>query len=156
MRLVPRAWYNPNLENRWFFVSGLVSLLTLVVTMMVPALSVAWEREQGTFDQLLVTPPRPLEILIGKAMSGLVIGVFEAPLVVLLAVYWFGVPFQGELWVLYLGIGLFVLAAVGVGLAISSLALILQQALLGAFMFMVPAVVLSGFATSIANMTPTV
>jgi len=156
VRLVPRAWYNPNLESRWFFVSGLVGLLTLVVTMMVTALSVAREREQGTFDQLLVTPLRPLEILIGKAMPGFVIGVFEASLVVVLAVHWFGVPLQGELWVLYLGIGLFVLAAVGVGLAISSLALTLQQALLGAFLFMVPAVVLSGFATPIANMTPTV
>jgi len=106
--------------------------------------------------RLLVTPLRPLEILIGKAMPGFVIGVFEASLVVVLALYWFGVPLQGELWVLYLGIGLFVLAAVGVGLAISSLALTLQQALLGAFLFLVPAVVLFGFATPIANMTPVV
>ncbi|WP_295396181.1 ABC transporter permease [uncultured Thiodictyon sp.] len=156
VNLVTRAWYNPNLESRWFFVSGLVGLLTLVVTMMVTALSVAREREQGTFDQLLVTPLRPFEILIGKAMPGLVIGVFEASVVVVLAVLWFGVPLQGELWVLYLGIGLFVLAAVGVGLTISSLALTLQQALLGAFLFLVPAVVLSGFATPIANMTPMV
>ena len=155
-RLVTRAWFNPNLESRWFFVSGLVGLLTLVVTMMVTALSVAREREQGTFDQLLVTPLRPFEILIGKAMPGVVIGVFEASVVTALAVYWFGVPLQGELWVLYLGILLFVLAAVGVGLMISSLALTLQQALLGAFLFMVPAVVLSGFATPIANMSPAV
>jgi len=154
--LVTRSWYNPNLESRWFFVSGLVGLLTLVVAMMVTALSVAREREQGTFDQLLVTPLRPVEILIGKAMPGLVIGVFEASLVMLLAVHWFGVPLVGELWVLYLGVFLFVLAAVGVGLMISSLAMTLQQALLGAFLFMVPAVVLSGFATPIANMSPMV
>lgn len=154
--LVTRAWYNPNLESRWYFVSGLVGLLTLVVTMMVTALSVAREREQGTFDQLLVTPLRPIEILIGKAMPGVVIGVFEASVVVVLAVFWFGVPLVGELWVLYLGILLFVMAAVGVGLMISSLAVTLQQALLGAFLFMVPAVVLSGFATPIANMTPVV
>jgi ABC-2 type transport system permease protein len=154
--LVTRAWYNPNLESRWFFVSGLVGLLTLVVTMMVTSLSVAREREQGTFDQLLVTPLRPVEILIGKAMPGVVIGVFEASLVVVLAVNWFKVPLAGELWVLYLGIGLFALAAVGIGLMISSLAATMQQALLGAFLFMVPAVVLSGFATPIANMTPLV
>ncbi|NEV61024.1 ABC transporter permease [Thiorhodococcus minor] len=150
--LVTRAWYNPNLESRWFFVSGLVGLLTLVVTMMVTALSVAREREQGTFDQLLVTPLRPFEILIGKAMPGVLIGALEASLVVTLAVFWFGVPLTGGLGVLYCGIFLFVLAAVGVGLMISSLAATLQQALLGAFLFMVPAVILSGFATPIDNM----
>ncbi len=150
--LVTRAWYNPNLESRWFFVSGLVGLLTLVVTMMVTALSVAREREQGTFDQLLVTPLRPVEILIGKAAPGLLIGVFEASLVVTLAVLWFHVPLMGGLAVLYTGILLFVFAAVGVGLMISSLAATLQQALLGAFLFLVPAVILSGFATPIANM----
>ncbi len=154
--LMPRAWYNPNLESQWFFVTGLVGLLILVVTMMTTALSVAREREQGTFDQLLVTPLRPVEILIGKAMPGVLIGIFEASMVVILAVYWFRVPFEGELWVLYLGVGLFVLAVVGIGLMISSLALTMQQALLGAFLFMVPAVVLSGFATPIANMSPAV
>ncbi|MBK1722199.1 ABC transporter permease [Thiocystis violacea] len=154
--LVTRAWYNPNLESRWFFVSGLVGLLTLVVTMMVTALSVAREREQGTFDQLLVTPLRPVEILIGKSMPGILIGVFEASLVVILAVFWFKVPLMGELAVLYTGILLFVFAAVGVGLMISSLAATLQQALLGAFLFLVPAVILSGFATPIDNMPPAV
>lgn len=154
--LVARAWFNPNLESRWFFVSGLIGLLTLVVTVMVTSLSVAREREQGTFDQLLVTPLRPVEILIGKATPGLLIGLFEASLVVTLAVFWFWVPLVGDLWVLYSGILLFVLAAVGVGLMISSLVATLQQALLGAFLFLVPAVILSGFATPIANMPPAV
>ncbi|MBK1701958.1 ABC transporter permease [Thiococcus pfennigii] len=150
--LVTRAWYNPNLESRWFFVTGLVGILTLVVTMMVTAMSVAREREQGTFDQLLVTPLRPAEILIGKAVPGLLIGLFEVSVVVLLAVVWFQVPLVGSLTVLYTGVVLFLFAAVGVGLMISSLAVTLQQALLGAFLFMVPAVILSGFATPIANM----
>ena len=66
-----RAWFNPNLESRWFFVPGIVGMLTLLVTMLVTALSVAREREQGTFDQLLVTPLRPGEILLGKALPGL-------------------------------------------------------------------------------------
>ena len=81
-------------KDRWFFATGLVGLLTLVVTMMVTSLSVAREREQGTFDQLLVTPRRPFEILIGKAMPGVVIGVLEASVVTALAVYWFGVSLQ--------------------------------------------------------------
>ena len=151
-RLVMRAWYNPNLESRWFFIPGVVGILTLVVTMVVTALSVAREREQGTFDQLLVTPLRPVEILIGKSIPGVLIGLAQGSLIVLLVVFAFGVPLRGSLGALYLGMGLFLLSAVGVGLMISSLAVTQQQGLLGAFLFLVPSVILSGFATPIANM----
>lgn len=151
-QLVTRAWYNPNLESRWFFIPGVVGILTLVVTLVVTALSVAREREQGTFDQLLVTPLRPWEILVGKAAPGFCIGTLEATLVILIGHFWFRIPLIGDLTALYAGIVLFVLAAIGVGLMISSLAVTLQQAVLGAFLFMVPAVILSGFATPIANM----
>jgi len=151
-RLEMRAWFNPNLESRWFIISGIVGLLTLVVTMLVTSLSVAREREQGTFDQLLVTPLRPVEILIGKALPGLVIGTLEASIIIVLAVVWFGVPLRGDLVTLYTGLVLFLLSGIGVGLMISSLAVTLQQGLLGAFLFMVPAIILSGFATPIANM----
>jgi ABC-2 type transport system permease protein len=151
-RLEVRAWFNPNLISQWFIVPGIIGLLTLVVTMLVTALSVAREREQGTFDQLLVTPYTPLEILIGKALPGVLIGLTEASFIVLMAVYWFRIPFVGEVAALYLGIALFVAAIVGVGLMISSMAATQQQGLLGAFLFIVPAVNLSGFATPIANM----
>jgi ABC-2 type transport system permease protein len=151
-RLEIRAWFNPNLESRWFMVPGIVGLLTLVVTMMVTALSVAREREQGTFDQLLVTPLRPAEILIGKALPGFIIGVLEATAIITAAVFWFEVPFLGSLCTLYAGIVLFVVSAVGVGLMISSLSATLQQGLLGAFLFLIPAIILSGFTTPIANM----
>lgn len=147
-----RAWFNPNLESRWFIVPGIVGLLTLVVTMLVTALSVAREREAGTFDQLLVTPFKPVEILIGKALPGLIIGMVEASLIILVAVVWFGVPLLGSLPALYIGLFLFLLSSIGVGLMISSLSLTQQQALLGAFMFLVPAIILSGFATPISNM----
>ena len=150
--LQTRAWFNPNLESRWFIVPGIIGLLTLVVTMLVTALSVAREREQGTFDQLLVTPMRPVEILIGKALPGLIIGLVEATVVILLAVLWFEIPLRGQLLTLYTGVLLFLLSAIGVGLMISSLAVTQQQGLLGAFLFLVPAIILSGFATPIANM----
>jgi ABC-2 type transport system permease protein len=151
-----RAWFNPNLESRWFFVPGIVGLLTLLVTMLVTALSVAREREQGTFDQLLVTPLRPGEILLGKALPSFLIGLAEATLIVLVAVFWFDIPLLGSLMTLYTGIVLFLLSAIGLGLMISSLAVTQQQGLLGAFFFMVPAIILSGFATPIANMPPLV
>ena len=151
-RLQVRPWFNPNLESRWFIVPGIVGLLTLVVTMLVTALSVAREREQGTFDQLLVTPYRPWEILIGKAVPGFIIGMLEATLIALVAVFWFRVPLLGSLVTLYVGVTLFLLSAIGVGLMISSLAVTQQQGLLGAFLFLVPAIILSGFSTPIANM----
>ncbi len=151
-----RAWFNPNLESRWFFIPGIVGLLTLLVTMLVTALSVAREREQGTFDQLLVTPLRPGEILLGKALPSFLIGIAEATVITLVAVFWFDVPFLGSLPTLYTGLALFLLSAIGLGLMISSLAVTQQQGLLGAFFFMVPAIILSGFATPIENMPPLV
>ena len=147
-----RVWYNPNLESRWFIVPAIAGLLTLVVTLMVTALSVAREREAGTFDQLLVTPLRPFEILIGKSLPAFVIGFFEVTVVLLVAVFWFGVPFTGSIAGLYLGIFLFLLSTIGIGLMISAVSGTQQQALLGAFLFVAPAVILSGFATPIANM----
>ncbi len=147
-----RANYNPPLNSQWFIVPGIVALLTQVVTLLVVGLSVAREREAGTFDQLLVTPMGPLEILLGKGLPGVLIGLLEATVIILAAVLWFRVPLRGPLLPLYLGLFLFVAAVTGIGLMISSLAVTQQQALLGAFLFMVPSITLSGFATPIANM----
>jgi ABC-2 type transport system permease protein len=151
-QLVVRSWFNPNLESRWFIITGIVGLITLLVTMLVTALSIAREREQGTFDQLLVTPLRPVEILIGKAMPGIIIGLVESSIIITVAVLWFKIPLVGSLLALYTGILLFLMSAVGFGLLISSLAVTQQQGMLGAFLFMVPSILLSGFATPIANM----
>jgi drug efflux transport system permease protein len=150
--LVIRALFNSNLVSQWFVVPGIVGLLTLVVSLLVTAMSVAREREEGTFDQLLVTPLRPMEILIGKSVPGLIIGLIESTFIVLMAVWWFEIPLRGQLSALYLGLFLFLLASIGVGLMISSLSVTQQQGLLGAFLFLVPAIILSGFATPIANM----
>lgn len=150
--LAVRSWYNPNLISRWFIVPGIVGLLTLLVTLLITALSVAREREAGTFDQLLVTPLRPSEILLGKALPGVLLGLLEATAIILIIVFWFKVPLLGSLVALYLGLILFLLSSIGVGLMISSLAVTQQQGLLGAFLFFVPAIILSGFSTPIANM----
>lgn len=147
-----RPWYNENLLSLWFIVPGIVGLLALVVTTIVTGLSVAREREAGTFDQLLVTPLRPVEILIGKSIPGILIGLIEGSFILLVVVFWFEVPLRGSIGALYLGMFLFLLSAVGIGLMISSLAVTQQQGILGAFLFLVPAVILSGFATPISNM----
>ena len=150
--LLDRAWFNPNLDSQWFIVPGIAGILTLLVSLLTTGLSVAREREMGTFDQLLVTPMHPAEILLGKALPGFVVGAIEASFIILVAILWFDVPFTGSVIGLYLGLFCFLLAAVGIGLMISSLAVTQQQGLLGVFLFMVPAIVLSGFATPIANM----
>jgi ABC-2 type transport system permease protein len=95
---------------------------------------------------------RPVEILLGKAIPGFIIGAVEASFIILVAVLWFNVPLRGSLPALYLGLFLFLLSAIGIGLMISSLAITQQQGLFGAFLFLVPAIILSGFATPIANM----
>jgi len=151
-RLVVRSWFNPNLESQWFIVPGIVALLTLVVTMVVTSLTIAREREVGTFEQLLVTPFRPVEILIGKSVPALVIGLVEGSVIIAVAAFWFGVPLRGGLTLLYVGLFVYLLAVIGVGLMISAICRTQQQAILGAFLFVVPAVILSGFATPVANM----
>ncbi len=151
-QLKVRSWFNRMLDSHWFFIPGIVALLTIVVTLEVTALSVAKEREAGTFDQLLVTPMTPFEILVGKSLPGMIIGTLEGTFIILVTVFWFDIPLRGNLLALYVGLFTFLLSAIGIGLMISSISVTQQQGLMGAFMFLVPAVVLSGFATPIANM----
>ena len=146
-----RAWFNPNLRSQWFIVPGITATLVLIIAIQVTALSVAREREMGTFEQLLVTPLRPVEILIGKMAPALVIGIAEGVAIVTIAHAWFGVPLNGSLWIIAAGMLAFIFAVIGVGLMISSISQTQQQAILGVFLFVVHAVILSGFATPIEN-----
>jgi ABC-2 type transport system permease protein len=152
IRLTTRAWYNPNLESRWHMIPALIGLLTLLQTLLITALSVAREREQGTFDQLLVTPFRPVEIMAGKALPSMLVGIVQATLVLLVAQLWFGIPFAGSFFTLYAGMSVFVLASTGIGLLVSSVAATMQQAMLYSFMIMMPFALLSGLATPISSM----
>lgn len=147
-----RAWYNGNLETRWNIIPGLIGTITLLQVLMLTALSVAREREDGTFDQLLVTPIRPAEIMVGKAVPSTVVGLIQATIIFLVAQLWFRIPFEGSLITLYTGLVLFVLASVGIGLFVSSLVATMQQAMLFSFLLLMPYVLLSGLATPIANM----
>jgi ABC-2 type transport system permease protein len=150
--LVVRNWFNPNLIYRWFTVPGLVAILTMIIGIIVTALSVARERELGTFDQLLVSPLRPFTILLGKTIPALAFGMAEGTVLLLFAIWVFRIPFNGSYVLLYAAMLLFLLATVGVGLFISSLCQTQQQAILGAFVFLAPSVLLSGFATPVSNM----
>lgn len=147
-----RAWYNPNLETRWNMIPALIGTLAMMQTMMLTALSVAREREQGTFDQLQVTPLRPEEIIAGKTLPSMMIGAVQATNVLLVAQLWFHIPFQGSFLVLYTGLIFFLLAAVGLGLFVSSIAQTMQQAMLYTFIVMMPFILLSGLNTPISSM----
>lgn len=149
---VSRAWFNPNLESRWNIMPGLVATLSLLQTLLLAALSVAREREQGTFDQLLVTPCTPLQILIGKALPAILVGLVQSTIILLVALFWFGIPMSGSPWLLYLALFTFTVASVGIGLSISALSLNMQQAMLYAFMLMMPLILLSGLFTPVRNM----
>ncbi|HEY3919526.1 MAG TPA: ABC transporter permease [Stellaceae bacterium] len=152
LRVVTRAWYNPNLETRWNMVPALIGTLTMLQTLLLTAMSVAREREQGTFDQLLVTPFRPAEIMFGKAIPSMIIGTIQASSILLVAQFWFRIPFEGSYFTLYTGLGLFLLAAVGIGLMLSSVVATMQQAMLYSFVLLMPFTLLSGLATPLSNM----
>ena len=150
--IAERAWFNDNLRSRWFIVSALGGVISMVVVMLLTSLSVAREREFGTFDQLLVAPFTPGEILIGKSLPGVVFGLLDALIFSAGAVFWFGVPFRGTITALVIALLCFIITMVGVGLLVSSLSMTMQQGLLGAFIFMMPAVNLSGLISPIENM----
>jgi len=150
--IFPRNWFNPNLLYYWFNVPNLSGILTMLIGLTITALSVARERELGTFEQLLVSPLTPVEILIGKTIPALIIGLIEGTVIVCAAIFVFQIPFIGSFFLLYLSMFVFISSIVGVGLFISSLSMNQQQAILGSFIFMTPAVTLSGYATPIENM----
>jgi ABC-2 type transport system permease protein len=152
IRLTTRAWYNPNLETRWHMIPALIGTLTFIQTLMLTGLSVAREREQGTFDQLLVTPFRPVEIMAGKAIPAMLVGIVQATMVLLVAQLWFQIPFAGSFITLYAGLTVFLLAAVGMGLLLSSVATTMQQAMLFSFLLIMPFALLSGLTTPVSSM----
>jgi ABC-2 type transport system permease protein len=150
--VVVNNWFNPNLEYRWYMLPNLVGMLSLGVALMITALSVARERELGTFDQTLVSPATPVEIALGKLLPPLIVAVVQATLYILIVTLLYRVPFRGNLLVFYAAVLAFAAACAGVGLCVSSLVRTQQQAFLGAFALLVPFSLLSGFASPVENM----
>ena len=147
-----RCWFNPNLEFQWFFLPNLIGMLSLILGLVVTGLSVAREREVGTFDQLLVSPATPTEIALAKLAPGCIVGLVHGTIFLLITVFGFGVPFTGSVVLLYLAMLVFAVASGGVGLMVSSLSVTQQQAFLGAFTVGVPCILISGAVTPIINM----
>ena len=147
-----RYLYNSNNLTQWFIMPALIMMLSMLQIMVLSALSVAREREMGTFEQLLVTPFTTGELLASKALVPILIGIFQGTLIFLIAVFWFDVPLVGSIAKIYAVMTIFVLAVVGLGLAISAYSKTMQQGLLIAFVALVPMVLLSGLFSPVDNM----
>jgi ABC-2 type transport system permease protein len=152
VELAPRPWYNPDLSSRWFFVPGIIGSLTLVLVITLTAFAVVREREIGTLEQMMVTPIRPAEFILGKTLPFFLIGVFDVALISVVGSLWFQVPFRGHVSVLALGAVLFILCMLGVGLLISTISATQQQAMVTSFFFIMPAITFSGFGFPISTM----
>lgn len=149
---VVRNWYNPNLEYRWFIMTVIIVMLSVVITMLLTALSIAREREMGTFDQLIVSPLSSFEIMVGKVIPPLIIAMFLTCLMTLIIIFGFKVPFAGSISLFLISIFISLFSIVGVGLFISSICKTQQQAILGVITFQMPAILLSGFISPIEDM----
>ncbi|WP_410013883.1 ABC transporter permease [Sodalis sp. C49] len=150
--LVIRNWYNPNLDYKWFVVPSLIALITTIGVLIVTSLSVAREREQGTLDQLLVSPLTTWQIFVGKAVPALVVASIQASIVLIIGILGYRIPFAGSLLLFYGTMLIYGLSLVGFGLLISSLCSTQQQAFIGVFVFIMPAILLSGYVAPVENM----
>ncbi len=150
--IVNRNLYNPNLDNFWWIVPNLIGSISMIVALILTALSIARERELGTFDQMLMTPLSSTSLIIGKTIPPLIISIIEAAVIFAISILGFGVPFTGSVLILFLGVTSFLFSIVGLGLFISSVVSTQQQGILGAFVLLVPYILMSGFATPVENM----
>lgn len=151
-RSVVTNWYNPSLDYIWFTLPSLIAIVSAVAGLSVTAQSVARERELGTFDQLMVSPLRVHEILIGKMIPPWLLGMLNGTIFLAVATLFFHVPFTGSLILFYVSLAVYMLALIGVGMFVSAASTTQQQAFLGSFLAMVPIILLSGYASPIENM----
>ncbi|MBI5768276.1 MAG: ABC transporter permease [Verrucomicrobia bacterium] len=150
--LQPRAWFNADLESRNFYVPGIIAMLVMLIGLMLTSMAIVREKEVGTIEQIMVTPIRPAEFILGKCAPFAVIGFINTAMVSAVALLWFDIPFRGSFALLLLGVALFLVSTLGVGLFISTVSGTQQQAMMTTFFFFFPAMLFSGFIFPIANM----
>ncbi len=151
-----RAFFNPNLESRNFYVPGIMAFLIMLVTLLLTCMAIVREREIGTMEQLIVSPIRPFELILGKTIPFAIIGYIDVLIVTFVGVFWFEVPIRGSILLLLAATTIYLLSSLGIGLFISTISQTQQQAMMTMFFFFIPAILLSGFVFPIANMPPIV
>lgn len=148
----PRVWYNPELRSRNYNVPGIIALIIMLICFMLTSMAIVREREVGTMEQLMVTPIRPIELILGKTIPFAIISFFDMALVTSFGVFWFHVPIKGAFALLVLGTGVYLLSVLGIGLFLSTITHNQQQAMMATMLFYMPAILLSGFIFPIDNM----
>ena len=152
IELVPRAWFNENLESRNFYVPGVIALIVMLITLTLSSMAVVREKEVGTIEQILVSPITPAEFILGKTLPFAFVGYADVLMIAGIGVFWFDVPIRGSLPLLLLATTFYLMTTLGIGLFISTVSGTQQQAMMTVFFFYFPAVLLSGFMFPIANM----
>lgn len=152
LQVESRAWFNVNLRSRFSFIPGVIAMVVMLVSLMLTALAVVREKEIGTMEQILVSPIRPVEFMLGKTIPFIVISLIDMVVIILVGVLWFEVPLRGSVLVLFLGAITFLFNSVGLGLFISTVSTTQQQAMMAGTFFFTPAILLSGLIFPIPNM----
>lgn len=150
--LQQRAWFNQNLVSRLFFVPGVIAMILMLVITMLTAMAIVREKEIGTLEQLMVSPIRPRELILGKSIPFILVGYADMILITVVAIYWFHIPIRGSIPLLFLSTSVYLMSALGFGLFLSTISQTQQQAMMTSFFFFLPMVLLSGFVFPIANM----
>ncbi len=148
----PRAWYNPNLESRVYNVPAVIGTIVLLMTLLLTSLAVVREREIGTLEQLMVSPLRPIELIVGKTLPSVFVAFVDLTLITTVSLLWFDIPFRGSMLFLFVASFCYILTGLGLGLFISTVSNTQQEAFMSMFFFFMPAIMLSGFMFPIANM----
>jgi ABC-2 type transport system permease protein len=147
-----RTWFNPNFESRLFFIPGVIANIAFLIPIILTAMAVVREREIGTLEQIMVTPIRSWELVVGKTLPFALLGLLDVVMIALIGVFWFEVPLRGNPFILFLGNVLFLMSSVGIGLFISTISSTQQQAQISTFFFTMPAFILSGFVFPLENL----
>lgn len=151
-QLIVRNWYNPQLDYKWFVIPSLIAMVATIAVLTITALSITSEREYGNLEQLLVSPLTTGDIFVGKAIPALCIAVFQATLVLVIGIFGYKIAFVGSLWLFYFTMLIYGISLVGTGLLISAFCRTQQQAFIGIFIFLMPAILLSGYVSPVENM----
>jgi len=147
-----RTWYNPNIESQYFFVPGIVAFVIMLISLLLTSIAIIREKEAGTMEQLIVTPLKSYELILGKTIPYIIISLLQLMVVIIIAIYWFEIPLAGSIPLLFFAACLFLLSTLGIGLFISTISATQQQAMMMTFFFILPFFMLSGFVFPIDNM----
>jgi len=147
-----RPWFNGNLISRDYYVPGVIATIVTMMSLLLSSMAIVKEKEIGTMEQLTVSPLKPIELMIGKLLPFAVIALIQVALITMIGVFWFHVPFRGNLLLMLISTCVYLFTTLGIGLFISTVSATQQEAMMTFFLFFMPATLLSGFAYPIANM----